>query len=66
VTTYPAGLASWYSPLDWEMARRLLRATAEWSHIIEYPRMVDERAGAAGVIAGEEFDIKASSMTPTS
>ena len=50
----PAGWASWHSPFDWEFALGLLRATGERSHIGEYPRAPDERAGAAAVVAAEQ------------
>jgi len=51
---YPAGWASWHSPFDWEFALGLLRATGGRSHRGEYPRVPDERAGPAAVVAAEE------------
>ena len=57
MTTYPAAWASWHSPFDWEFALGLLRATGERSHKVEYPRTLDERAGAAAVVAAEELHI---------
>ena len=57
MTTYPARWASWHSPFDLEFALGLLRATGERSRKVEYPRTLDERAGAAAVVATEEFHI---------
>jgi len=57
MTTYPAGGASWHSPFARGFALGLLRATAEWSQRVEYPCTLDERAGAAAVVAAEELHI---------
>ena len=65
MTTYLAGWASWHSPFDWEFALGLLRATGERSHKVEYHCMLDERAGAAAVVAAEELHIDGASMTAT-
>jgi hypothetical protein len=55
--TCPVGWASWHSSFDWEFALRLLRATGERPHKVEYPRMLDERAGVVAVLAAEELHI---------
>ena len=60
MATYPAGWASWHSPYDWEFALGLLRATGERSHRGEYPRMLDERVGAAAVVATEGYPLMGS------
>jgi hypothetical protein len=57
MTTYPAGWVSWHSPFDWEFALGLLRARGERSYKVEYPRTLDERAGAAAVVVAEELHI---------
>jgi len=54
MTTYLAGWASWHSPFDLGFALGLLRATGEQSHKVKYHCMLDERAGAAAVVAEEE------------
>ena len=57
MTTYPAGWASWHSPFDWEFALGLLRAAGERTLKVEYCLTLDERAGAAAVVAAEELHI---------
>ena len=57
MTTYHAGWASWHPPIHWEFALGLLRATGEQSHKVEYPHTLDERAGAAAVVAADESHI---------
>jgi len=57
MTTYPAGWASWHSLFDWKFALGLLRAMGERSYKVEYPRTLDERAGAAAVVAQDELHI---------